>query len=526
MSRNAADAEVFVYTGEGGDAVPDDVARVRVDSSVMWIPARAFCGRNKLAEVELSEGLVEIGNGSFKWCEHSITKINIPNSLRRIRDGAFASSLRTPICLHDGIESIGARAFAHCIFTNFRVPPLITVIQGILSNCKSTFSLELPNISSEIKNYSFSHCYCLRNVAFPPNAVIDNNIFGVGSMIERSDLRLLFGSEAAIVRELMHRFDELPIHQLVYYQSYHQGVLQNLIAAIYMRSDQRRTSMLDPTGNQQDCLGMTPLHILTCSSVHDLEVYRVIIENYPTNLITKDRWGALPLLYAFWGAAPTEIIQFLLESYQSLYPDHAFYWTMMVDTLGRRDTPKERIENLLRVKQMHFPEQHIDWDHLLDEFASPQHVSFPTTFKEQMQFLVMCGMSSRVEALAFRVWRDSITNMIYTANFEYNGDNFHIIQGIRARVAHFEAEYYNLKEITTILELALWKLSMNENIPQEEVSHCQKKMKTNKSSMRRQCRITCGADVVIRHVLPYLITAAGEESDFYASSDDEGSDSM
>jgi hypothetical protein len=115
---------------------------------------------------------------------------------------------------------------------------------------------------------------------------------------------------------------------------------------------------------------MTPLHILTCSSVHNLELYRVIIENYPANLITKDRWGAVPLLYAFWGAAPTEIIQFLLESYLSLYPDHTFNWTLMVETMGRCDTPTENIQNLLRVKQIHFPEQHlIDWDYLLDKFA-------------------------------------------------------------------------------------------------------------------------------------------------------------
>ena len=133
-------------------------------------------------------------------------------------------------------------------------------------------------------------------------------------------------------------------YKLVYYQSYNQGVLQILIAAINMRSGQ-------PTGNQQDCLGMTPLHILACSSVHNIEIYRVIVDNYPTNLITEDRWGALPLLYAFWGAAPTEIIQFLVDSYQSLYPDQVFNWTMMVETMGRCDTPIERIENLLHVKQ-------------------------------------------------------------------------------------------------------------------------------------------------------------------------------
>jgi len=98
--------------------------------------------------------------------------------------------------------------------------------------------------------------------------------------------------------------------------------------------------MLHPTGNLRDCLGMTPLHILSCSSVHDLELYCVIVEKYPTNLITEDRWGALPILYLFWGAAPSEIIQFFLASYQSLFPGHVFNWTMMVETMGRFNKSK------------------------------------------------------------------------------------------------------------------------------------------------------------------------------------------
>jgi hypothetical protein len=126
---------------------------------------------------------------------------------------------------------------------------------------------------------------------------------------------------------------------------------------------------------------MTPLHILACSSVHDLEIYRLIVEEYPTNLITEDRWGALPLLYAFWGAAPDEIIQFLLESYTSLYPRYVFNWTMMVKTMGRTDTPKDNIENLLNGKQMHFPDQPIDWEYLLEEFANnPLYCSLPSLF--------------------------------------------------------------------------------------------------------------------------------------------------
>jgi len=79
---------VFVYTGPGGNGVPQNVVRVRVDPSVTSIPAQAFNQRTKLAEVELCEGLVEIGEDSFSSCCHSITNISIPSTLRRICDAA------------------------------------------------------------------------------------------------------------------------------------------------------------------------------------------------------------------------------------------------------------------------------------------------------------------------------------------------------------------------------------------------------------------------------------------------------
>jgi hypothetical protein len=358
----------------------------------------------------------------------------------------------------------------------------------MLEGCKSMFSLEMPEIVSEVGGSALRYCYSLRNVAFPLNAVFGDNIF-FGEDEMDTDLYQLFGSESRIIFALRHRFDGLPIHSLLYYQSYHQGVLQRLIAAMNMRSGQRRTlrSKLDPTGKQQDCLGMTPLHILACSSVHDLELYHLIVEKYPTNLITEDRWGATPLLYAFWGAAPIEIIQFLLERYQLLYPDHVFNWTMMVETMGRCDTPKESFENLLSVRQIHFPSQLIDWDYLLDKFANALSFSFSRPFQERVQFLVNCGMSLRVEALAFKVWRDCIFDMIHTANFDWDKDNHPILYEIREKLAHFEAEYPKLKEIKTILEFALWKMKIYDNSLAENTTRHQKKIKTEESDIRSQC---------------------------------------
>ena len=71
----------------------------------------------------------------------------------------------------------------------------------------------------------------------------------------------------------------------------------------------------------------------------------------------------------------------------------------------------------------------------------------------------------------------------------------------------------------TILELALWKLRMNENLLKEEATHYQKKIRTDELNIRRKCRITCGADVVIRSILPYLMTVSDEESDLSEESD-------
>jgi hypothetical protein len=202
------------------------------------------------------------------------------------------------------------------------------------------FSLKISGDVMEIETQAFFKCFCLRNVAIPPNAVFGNDIFFDDDDDVNTDLQRLFGSNENIIREILHPFDKLPIHSIVYYQSYNQGVLQNLITALNMRLGQCLTSnsKLDLMGYQQDCLGMTPLHILACSSVHNLELYCLIVEKYPTNLVTEDRWGALPLLYAFWGAAPNEIIYFLLESYRSLYPGYVLNWTMMVETMGKTDT--------------------------------------------------------------------------------------------------------------------------------------------------------------------------------------------
>jgi len=64
-------------------------------------------------------------------------------------------------------------------------------------------------------------------------------------------------------------------------------------------------------GLQQDCLGMTPLHILACSTAQCLDLYQLMVDYYPENLIVEDSWGAIPLLYALWGTHHVGLFNFL-----------------------------------------------------------------------------------------------------------------------------------------------------------------------------------------------------------------------
>lgn len=57
--------------------------------------------------------------------------------------------------------------------------------------------------------------------------------------------------------------------------------VEQLNNATNMRRTQKRSlrSKLDPIGSRQDCLGMTPLHILACSTVQNIELYQVLMNS-------------------------------------------------------------------------------------------------------------------------------------------------------------------------------------------------------------------------------------------------------
>eukprot|EP00985_Skeletonema_marinoi_P029526 scaffold28104_cov65-Skeletonema_marinoi.AAC.2 len=64
------------------------------------------------------------------------------------------------------------------------------------------------------------------------------------------------------------------------------------------------------------------------------------------------------------------------------------------------------------------------------------------------------------------------------------------------------AHHRYVKEAVTLLELALWKAKLDEK--EENAEGKTKKVKLDSESARKEKRITCGADTVMKNVIPFL----------------------
>lgn len=547
-----------IYIYNGIDSVPSTVTHLRVDPSVTEIPNEAFQNCVSLKQVELPEGLEKIGRNAFTGCKNlesinipstvreiggsafsccgalqsidipstvlqiiesatflkctSLAEVILPSNLNEIKDRAFEeckslvsidfpSSLRvigkvafqgaglTEFNLPNSVEDCGS--FSGCKFSNLRMPPLITKFDtsifepriGGTGYYNNLFSIEL---SENVKHVIYPDSVMarlpdLRNIAYPKGCSVD-----IGDNIEDKEKSYLLSN---LFPKLQHRFDDLPLHKICYYHSYHDTgiVLSDMRRLIHPRSTRTRCGKLCDVGRRKDYWSMTPLHILACSTKHHLEMYQLLIDKYPETLVCRDCYGDTPLFYAFWSNAPIEIIEFLAESCRSKHPDFKFDWEDMTRFLARRCVHARRFRILLDTHRHCFPDQKFDLKNVVMEVASKPHDVSITTY----QFLLSASIATRLDSLNVRRWSSDLC-----ASINEISELHPILPTITTRVYNKLEEYESYKEAATLLELALWKNAFDCRL--------HKKARIGHQHNRIQCRIQCGADIVIQNVLPFL----------------------
>merc|ERR1719183_2982851 len=79
------------------------------------------------------------------------------------------------------------------------------------------------------------------------------------------------------------------------------------------------------------------------------------------------------------------------------------------------------------------------------------------------------------------------------------------ITRVLQRIEHYKTEHKVLvKEAMALLELALWKAKLL-NGTDEKKCIVPKKAKIDDEAARKEHRVTCGASIVIKNVLPFLV---------------------
>jgi hypothetical protein len=473
-----------------------------------------FCG--SLTDVTFAEGLESIAEDSFSYCT-SLVSVKFPSSLKVIHAMAFEACNLTEINLPDTVETIRTRAFGRTNLQTFRIPPLVSDVNiNMFERCNCLVSIELSSHVRNINDETDGHADIntiqlnkLRNIALPPECTLsaDMDMY----MLEIcKDLRVAFPNDedrGSISHALKHRFDNLPIHKICYYQSYHdtEAVLGDLKREINPWTS-KFPGQLNLTGTQQDCLGMTPLHILACSTKQGVEIYRLLIGKYPEALVMKDKWGDIPLLYAFWCNVPEKMIELLVESYKTKHPDYEFDWRGMLQTLDKARVSLTNIQKLVSTQQISFPEQKIQGMEALVLDLAISDTENDKLFKsttpiETFKYLLRTSITKRLDILNVRKWSAELQNSINA-----------LPEGAHNRENEIKAIYANLdmyelaKEASVVLELALWKMKIDERVVSniDDQSSRKKAKVEDGMSARNLCRINCGADIIIPGVLHYL----------------------
>ena len=203
-----------------------------------------------------------------------------------------------------------------------------------------------------------------------------------------------------------------------------------------------------------------------------------------------------------------------------------------MEALGSSQAHQELVQSLLEVEQRFFPDQtDADWQMLCEEFVQPLSgwwqsdgsvVSLAT-----FDFLVKCNIPERLGMIGVRKWQLDIQNLVEECSSVEDQDDAAIFfDTIHSKLMTYEHEYSQLKNETSLLELALWKFKLDEMVMKHQnnvgVGNHGQAMEDD-ADRKRECLMNCGAGIIIPNVLPFLIPAISSDDDTEEStSDDEG----
>jgi hypothetical protein len=158
-----ADGDVFVYMG---GRAPQHVARVRIDRSVEEIEESAFEGCEHLVHVETHDGIRSVGYRAFLGCK-LLRRINLKHIVE-ISMMAFAGCGNLESVEFGGeLETIGRYAFEGSISIKYLKLPSVIIEAGAFWMCSALTDVDISERLETIESGAFYGCECLQRITIP-----------------------------------------------------------------------------------------------------------------------------------------------------------------------------------------------------------------------------------------------------------------------------------------------------------------------------------------------------------------------
>jgi hypothetical protein len=163
---DGGDNDIFIYTG-GGQQVPRDVRRAKIDESVDTIAEWAFMDCTQLIEVKGHSKLKKIEVRAFHKCRSLIRLIHM-NGVKEIEEHAFQFCGALSDVDFDKLEIIGDLAFSGCeSLRSINMPSIRRVGTGAFWWCTKLTEAVFSENLQRIDRGAFHKCTSLRRIAIP-----------------------------------------------------------------------------------------------------------------------------------------------------------------------------------------------------------------------------------------------------------------------------------------------------------------------------------------------------------------------
>ena len=168
------------YNPDYSPISPCAISKINLPNSVTGIEEGAFKSCTRLTDINIPNSVTSIGPETFKSCT-SLTDINIPNSVTSIGERAFSGCTSlTDINIPDAVKSIEPETFSGCTrLTDINIPNSVTSIgYEAFYNCTSLTDINIPNSVTSIERSTFYSCTGLTSINIPGSVTtIGSNAF-------------------------------------------------------------------------------------------------------------------------------------------------------------------------------------------------------------------------------------------------------------------------------------------------------------------------------------------------------------